>query len=350
MDSLTQIVLGGAIGELVAGKRMGNKALLWGAIAGTIPDLDVFFRVFYHPIEAALVHRGFSHSILFALLAGPILGWIFNRLTNNKFGLKIWIKLFFLGIITHPMLDMFTNYGTQFLWPFDVRITFNSVFVIDPLYTVPFMALLIWSMCLRKEGEKRRRLNRIGLIYSTSYLLLGLLIKWYVWTDSQQYLKQHHLKVSRLMITPMPFTCFYWYVLGENQDQYIVMHRSVFNSTIVESPRIINRGAMRISDLRWQGKNQNFNLKKVTNDYCLFKEQGSKLVVYDLRFGFLSKFTKEKINTPLMGFNFNLKHNRIIGTTMNRLSQWDKIDFGYYTQCVFGKSAQTNHPILNKKP
>jgi len=45
MDSLTQIVLGGAIGELVAGRKMGNRAVLWGAIAGTIPDLNVFFRV-----------------------------------------------------------------------------------------------------------------------------------------------------------------------------------------------------------------------------------------------------------------------------------------------------------------
>ena len=114
MDSLTQIVLGGAVGELVAGKKMGNKAVLWGAVAGTIPDLDVFFRVLYHPIEAALVHRGFSHSILFALLAGPSLGWLFNNITKNRFGVKTWFNLFFWGIITHPMLDMFTNYGTQF--------------------------------------------------------------------------------------------------------------------------------------------------------------------------------------------------------------------------------------------
>ena len=71
MDSITQIVLGGAIGELVAVKKLGNKAILWGAVAGTIPDLDVFLRVFYHPIDAALVHRGFSHSLLFALLTGP---------------------------------------------------------------------------------------------------------------------------------------------------------------------------------------------------------------------------------------------------------------------------------------
>jgi inner membrane protein len=45
MDSLTPVVLGGAIRELVAGRKMGNRIVLWGAIAGTFPDLVVFFRV-----------------------------------------------------------------------------------------------------------------------------------------------------------------------------------------------------------------------------------------------------------------------------------------------------------------
>ena len=347
MDSLTQIVLGGAIGELVAGKKMGNKAVLFGALAGTIPDLDVFLRGFYHPIEAALVHRGFSHSILFALLAGPLLGWLFNRITKDKFGLKTWIMLFFWGIITHPMLDIFTNYGTQFFWPFDARITFNSVFVIDPLYTVPFMVLLIWAMRLTKESKKRRRLNRIGLIYSTSYLLFGLLIKWYVWNDVQHYVKEHHLKVDRIMVTPMPFTSFYWYVLGENQRDFIVMHRSIFNSTITDEPRMINRGSIRIDNLAWKGRNQNANLHKVTNDYCLIQADNQQLTAYDLRFGFLSKFTREKVNVPLLGYNFYTSQNQIIRTAMLRQAQWDKVDFGYYTQCVFGKSAQSNEPVLN---
>ena len=118
MDSLTQIVLGGAIGELVAGRQMGNRAVLWGAIAGTIPDLDVFFRVFYHPIEAALVHRGFSHSLLFSLLVSPILAYLLNIATKRNYGFRLLVQLFFWGIVTHPILDMFTNYGTQFLWPF----------------------------------------------------------------------------------------------------------------------------------------------------------------------------------------------------------------------------------------
>ena len=337
MDSLTQIVLGGAIGELVAGRKMGNRAVLWGAIAGTIPDLDVFFRVFYHPIEAALVHRGFSHSLLFSLLVSPILAYLLNIATKRTYGFWLWTQLFFWGIVTHPILDMFTNYGTQFLWPFESRITFNSVFVIDPLYTVPFMVLLIWAMCLDRNSANRRRLNRIGLIYSTAYLFLGLLIKWFVWTESKAYVKAHHLKVNRMMVTPMPFTCFYWYVLGENNDQYVVMHRSIFNDQITDKPVIIDRGPWRIQGLSWAETNHNRDLHRFTSDFCLIQEKGNTLRAYDLRFGYTGKFTREMINTPIMGYEFALRDQKIVNTKMLRMAPWDSIDLDYYTQCVFGR-------------
>ena len=41
MDSLTHIVLGAAVGETTLGNKIGNKALIWGAIAGSFPDFDV---------------------------------------------------------------------------------------------------------------------------------------------------------------------------------------------------------------------------------------------------------------------------------------------------------------------
>ncbi len=71
MDSLTQIVLGAACGEIALGKKIGNKALLSGAIGGTIPDLDVFIGklLYTNKIQAMAFHRGFMHSLLFALLS-----------------------------------------------------------------------------------------------------------------------------------------------------------------------------------------------------------------------------------------------------------------------------------------
>ena len=79
MDSLTQIVLGASVGEAILGKKIGNKAMLWGAIAGTIPDLDVLLRYFTDEISSTQMHRGFSHSIVFAVLIAPLLGWIAKK-------------------------------------------------------------------------------------------------------------------------------------------------------------------------------------------------------------------------------------------------------------------------------
>ena len=62
MDSLTQIILGAACGEAVLGKKIGNKALLFGAIGGTIPDLDVFVGnlVYGNKIDAMLFQRVYA--------------------------------------------------------------------------------------------------------------------------------------------------------------------------------------------------------------------------------------------------------------------------------------------------
>jgi inner membrane protein len=82
MDSLTQIILGAACGEAVLGRKIGNKGLLFGAMGGTIPDLDVFFGglIYTNEIDIMLFHRGFMHSILFSVLAGFLFGWLAFKL------------------------------------------------------------------------------------------------------------------------------------------------------------------------------------------------------------------------------------------------------------------------------
>ena len=190
MDSLTQIVLGAAVAEVVGGKKLGNKAPLWGAIAGTIPDLDVFLRFSYHPIDAALVHRGFSHSILFAVLCSPIFAFLVHRIYKQKYAYKTWLWLFFFGIITHPMLDMFTNYGTQFLWPLDYRITFNTVFVVDPLYTLPFGLCVLIVLFLKPTNKWRSRINLAGVYYSSAYLIWGVVVKLFILSNSTNYFSE----------------------------------------------------------------------------------------------------------------------------------------------------------------
>ena len=132
MDSLTQIVLGAAAGEAVLGKKVGNKAMLYGAIAGTIPDLDTLVGKFLDPLTAIEIHRGLSHSIVFSVLMAPILGWLVSEIHKKAVATwKDWSWLFFWGLLTHPLLDAHTTWGTQFFWPFDLRLAYQNIFVID---------------------------------------------------------------------------------------------------------------------------------------------------------------------------------------------------------------------------
>ena len=80
IDSLTQIVLGAAVGELAAGRRLGNRAMIWGAVAGTIPDFDVAAGLVADPVTNLAFHRCVTHSLYFAALVSPVLAWMARAL------------------------------------------------------------------------------------------------------------------------------------------------------------------------------------------------------------------------------------------------------------------------------
>ena len=133
MDSLTQIVLGIATAELVAGKKLQNKTFLYGAILGTIPDLDIVIGKFMSDVGGVAIHRGLSHSLLFFMFLSPVLGWLISKIEKGKISFKSASLLAFWCLVTHVFLDLFTSWGTQILWPLDYRFALKTIFVIDPL-------------------------------------------------------------------------------------------------------------------------------------------------------------------------------------------------------------------------
>ncbi|MDE2699638.1 MAG: metal-dependent hydrolase, partial [Gemmatimonadota bacterium] len=137
MDSVTQIALGAAVGEKVLGKKVGNKAPLWGAALGILPDLDVLGAAFLSGTDQLGFHRWISHSLLFAVGGGLGIGWALSKLHRGA-NWREWSALAFWAILTHALLDCFTGYGTQLFSPFsNYPVAFGSIFVIDPLYTLP---------------------------------------------------------------------------------------------------------------------------------------------------------------------------------------------------------------------
>ncbi|MFL0354581.1 metal-dependent hydrolase [Xanthomarina sp. GH4-25] len=228
MDSLTQIVLGAAIGEAVLGRKVGNKAMLYGAIAGTIPDLDVFSSYFTDTVSALEIHRGFTHSIFFSICFAPLFGWIVSKYERFK-DIKGWSWLFFWAFITHPILDAHTTWGTQLFWPIDYPIAFKTIFVIDPLYTLPFLVFLILAACQKRDAPKRRYYNNLGLIISSSYLLLTFGLKGMAYSQFKKELESQQIAYTKLETKPSPLNTVLWSANVDTKDHYLIGYYSFFD-------------------------------------------------------------------------------------------------------------------------
>ncbi len=284
MDSVTQIVLGAAVGEAVLGKKVGNKAMLYGAIAGTIPDLDTFARFFVDTVTALEIHRGFTHSIIFSIAFAPLFGWLISR-WEKKVGWRQWSWLFFFGFLTHPLLDAHTTWGTQLFWPFDLRLAYKNIFVVDPIYTLPFLLFLILAMRRKRDDAKRRRFNNLGIIISSSYLLVTLLLKGITYYKFQSALEDQGISYARLDTRPSPFNCILWTANVEQENNYLVAYYSLFDSQPIKYYKQDKNHEL-LGDLVEDDKVR--RLVEITQDWYTVRRAGDLIELNDVRFGKLS--------------------------------------------------------------
>jgi inner membrane protein len=284
MDSLTQIVLGAAVGEAVLGRKVGNKAMLYGAIAGTIPDLDVFASYFTDTVTALSLHRGFTHSILFSVLFAPVFGWLVSRYeAYNSF--KGWSWLFFWGFLTHPILDAHTTWGTQLFWPLDLRLAFKNIFVIDPLYTVPFLVFLILAMRQKRTTKKRRLYNKMGLIVSSSYLVITFFLKWMAFNEFEQALNNQNIDYLQIDTRPSPLNTILWSANVETENTYLLGNYSFFDSQSITFETYPKHHEL-LGDLVKNDKVK--RMIAISEGWYTISKNADQLYFNDLRFGLLS--------------------------------------------------------------
>jgi len=283
MDSLTQIVLGAAVGEAVLGKKVGNKAMLYGAIAGTIPDFDTFASHFTDTVTALEIHRGFTHSIVFSVVFAPIFGWLVSRWEKTA-SWKNWSWLFFWGFLTHPLLDAHTTWGTQLFWPLDLRLAYKNIFVIDPLYTLPFLVFVILAMRKKRTSPKRRKLNNLGLIISSAYMLLTLILKGITYQKFTDALQQQNILYSEIETKPSPFNTILWTANVDTKEAYLIGHYSFFDAQPIQFTAYPKNHEW-IEDLKEEENVQ--RLIKITKGWYTITKENEKLYLNDLRFGLL---------------------------------------------------------------
>ncbi|WP_019037812.1 metal-dependent hydrolase [Psychroflexus tropicus] len=284
MDSLTQIVLGAAVGEVVLGRQVGNKAMIYGAIAGTIPDLDVFIGNFYDTVTALEIHRGFSHSLVFSVIAAPLFGLGLSQI-HKEASWKGWSLLMFWCLFTHPLLDCFTTWGTQLFWPFDLRIAFKSIFVIDPLYTLPFLIFLILASRLNRSHPKRKKWNRTALIVSSVYLFFTLVMKGITYGEFEDALLEQGIAYSEIETKPAPFNIILWTANVKTDQAFLIGEYSVFDTKPI-SFRTYPKQNDKVKQLEKYSNLQ--RLKELTNGWYTITEKQDTIYLNDLRFGLLS--------------------------------------------------------------
>lgn len=285
MDSLTQVALGGAVGEAVLGKKVGNKAILWGAIGGAIPDLDVIAYPLLDSVTRISWHRGYSHSLIFALLFSPILGWLINKIHKKEEATwRDWSLLMFWAIFTHIILDCFTNYGTQVFLPFsDYRLAFNNIFIIDPLYTLPLLGFLVAILFIKRSSPKRNRLNLIGLGLSSFYILLTLTFKFYAGTQFERSLNEQGISYQRYMTNPTPFNSVLWRAVAEGEDGYWIGYYSLFDRSKEIPFQFVDRNEEFIEPLR--DERAIAALKWFSDGYYVVTNHHGLIKFHDIRFG-----------------------------------------------------------------
>jgi inner membrane protein len=293
MDSLTQIALGSAVGVAVMGRRTAAwKAALWGAVAGTLPDLDAFID-HGDAILNMTRHRAESHALFVLTLAAPVLAWIVSRLHGESALFKRWWLALWLALITHPLLDTMTVYGTQLLQPFsDHPFGVGSVFIIDPAYTVPLIVGVIAA--LRLKSTRGLAWNTAGLVLSTLYLVWSVGAQQHVTQIARASLQQDGVAPDGLLVTPAPFNTVLWRLVATTPTQYLEGHYSLLDDT----KRIVWTAHARGAELidRHRDEPNVARMAAFTHGFYSLSSTDGHLFLTDLRMG----------QEPHYTFRFNL--------------------------------------------
>jgi inner membrane protein len=283
MDSLSQIALGAAVTVAVMHRRTAVwKAALWGAVAGTLPDLDVLID-HGDPILDMVLHRAETHSLFWLALFSLPFAAAVARLQGEWAQWRAWWLALALALLTHPLLDAMTVYGTQLLLPFTDRpYGVGSIFIIDPLYTLPLLVGTGWALAAR-GGAAGWRANAAGLVLSTAYLAWGAAAQQHVAGVAAASLAQQGIRADRVLVTPTAFNTVLWRVVAVAGDSY---HEG-FHSLLDEPGPLhfdrFERGVALEAPLRDHTLTQ--HIRGFSGGFYHLRQSGDTLRVTDLRMG-----------------------------------------------------------------
>jgi inner membrane protein len=175
-----------------------------------------------------------------------------------------------------------------------------------------------------------------GIVYSSLYLLWGVVIKLYLLFNTEGYFAENKMHAENAMVTPMPLTSFYWMMLAEDEQNYYVGYKSLFYQFEPKDIDTIPKQQHALDSIKWTGKNYSETLKFISKGYYTTEWQGDTLLFYDLRFGVLSKTTNGAVKDPMMGYGMVIDKGVVQKTEPFRgRGMSEHLNFGAYVRKIF---------------
>lgn len=283
MDSVTQLTLGAAVAVATLDRNNGSKVkiALAGAVLGTLPDLDVLID-YGDAVSNMVLHRTESHALFYQTLASPLLAWLAALCCKQRQYYRRWLLATWLILLTHTGIDAMTVYGTQLGLPFtNTPFAVGSMFIIDPLYTLPLLAGVLWFLLSRRVQGYRA--NSAGLVFSSAYLVWSFAAQQYVSSLATQNAVQQLKGYRQILVTPAPLNTILWRIVVMTDDGYAEGFYSLFDSSeqieftlVAQDTRLKQRYAdvKAVQQLSW-----------FSRGFYTLAQQGDTLLLTDLRMG-----------------------------------------------------------------
>lgn len=283
MDSVTQILLGASIGVAVMGRRTAVwKSALWGGVAGLLPDLDVLID-HGDPILNMIRHRAETHALMLLALFSVPMAWVVSRIHRQKQLFGRWWWALMLALVTHPLLDWMTIYGTQIFQPLtDEAYGLGSMFIVDPLYSLPLLFGVVAALSLKTTG-RALSINGWALAFSTAYLAWSAVGQVMVTNHARQSLQAQGLPSQSLLVTPAPLNTILWRVVALDGERF---HEGFYSFLDGDRPmRFVayERGGALAAQNADHPQVQ--RMARFTDGFFKLQQQGERLVLTDLRMG-----------------------------------------------------------------
>lgn len=335
MDSFTHIALGACIGELFFEKGFGKKAMIWGALAQSIPDIDFVTSLWMNTPESLLAHRGFTHSFFFAILIITLFALIANKIhkPHNISFLK-WISFFSISVLLHLFIDAFNNYGIGWFEPFShERFSFNVIYVADPFFSVPLFILFTVLIISNKYELKRQKWVTIGLSISFVYLAYCVVNKSLADKRFRGESMKQRIHYNNYFTTPAPLQNWLWYAVAATDSGYEVGYFS-----LLDKHNKINFHYIKANHQLYNEVYDHESLQKLirfSKGFYFIQHRNDSLIFNDLRFGQILGWRYP--NNDFV-FHYSLEHdvnNKLI-IQKGRMMNWNEDEFRFYVKRILG--------------